>query len=82
MNSRIKMKTRKEHQHGVTPGGGGVPPYESGGGARRKISKTSLQSTRILFYRRVPNSCPPLGGTTNDSGLLKRIKHLLPLDPD
>ena len=44
---------------------GGVLPYKSDGGARRKISRTPLQGTRILFYGRVPNSSPPLRGTNS-----------------
>ena len=44
---------------------GGVLAYKSDGGTRRKISKTSLKSTRILFYGRVANLFPTLRGTTN-----------------
>ena len=44
---------------------GGVLAYKSDGGARRKISKTSLKSTRILFYGRVANLFPTLRGTAN-----------------
>ena len=44
---------------------GGVLPYKSDGGARRKISRTPLKGTRILFYGRVPNSSPPLRGTNS-----------------
>ena len=40
--------------------GGGVLPYKSDGGACRKISRTPLKGTRIVFYGRVPNSSPPL----------------------
>ena len=32
-----------------SPGGGGVLPYKSDGGARRKFSRTPLNGTRILF---------------------------------
>ena len=46
-------------------GGGGVLPYKSDGGARRKISRTPLKGTRILFYELVPNSFPPLKGTNS-----------------
>ena len=46
-------------------GGGGVLAYKSDGGARRKISKISLKSTRILFYGRVANLFPTLRGTAN-----------------
>ena len=46
-------------------GGGGILAYKSDGGARRKISKTSLKSTRILFYGRVANLFPTLRGTAN-----------------
>ena len=35
-------------------GGGGVLPYKKDRGAR-KISRTRLKGTRILFYGRVPN---------------------------
>ena len=41
------------------PGGGGVLPYKSDGNTRRKISRTLLKGTRILYYGRVPNSFPP-----------------------
>ena len=57
---------------GKTPywGGGGVLLYKSDGDARRKMSRTPLKGTRILFYGRVPNLFPPLRGTnsttTND----------------
>ena len=44
---------------------GGLIPYKSDGGARRKISRTPLKGTRILFYGRVPNSSPPLRGTNS-----------------
>ena len=44
---------------------GGVLAYKSDGGARRKISKTSLKSTRILFYGRGANLFPTLRGTAN-----------------
>ena len=44
---------------------GGVLAYKSDGGARRKISKTSLKSTKILFYGRVANLFPTLRGTAN-----------------
>ena len=42
-----------------------VLPYNSDGGARRKISRTPLKGTRILFYGRVPKSFPPLRGTNS-----------------
>ena len=35
--------------------GGGVLPYKKDRGAPRKISRTRLKGTRILFYGRVPN---------------------------
>ena len=43
----------------LSNGGGGVLPYKSDGGARRKISRTPLKGTRILFYGCVLNSFPP-----------------------
>ena len=45
--------------------GGGLLPYKSVGGARRKILKTPLKGTRILLYGRVQNSFPPLRGTNS-----------------
>ena len=42
----------------------GVLRYNSDGGARRKISRTPLKGTRIL-YGRVPKSFPPLRGTNS-----------------
>ena len=39
---------------------GGVLPYKSQEGARRKISRTPLKGTRILSHGRVPSSFPPL----------------------
>ena len=55
------------HQGARGPGGqgGGLLPYKSVGGARRKILKTPLKGTRILFYGRVQNSFPPLRGTNS-----------------
>ena len=38
---------------------------ESDGGARRKISRTPLKGSRILFYGRVPNSFPTLRGNNS-----------------
>ena len=46
-------------------GGGGPTPYKSDGDARRKISRTPLKGTRVLFYGRVSNSFPPLRGTNS-----------------
>ena len=46
-------------------GGGGVLSYKSDGGARRKISRTPLKGTIVLFYGCVPNSLPPLRGTNS-----------------
>ena len=40
-----------------------LPLADTGG--RRKISRTPLTGTRILFYGRVPNSFPPLRGTNS-----------------
>ena len=45
--------------------GVGVLPYKSEVGACRKILRTSLKGTRILFHGRVPNSFPPLKGTNS-----------------
>ena len=45
--------------------GKGELPYKRDGGARRKISRTPLKGTRILFYGRVPNSFQPLRGTNS-----------------
>ena len=42
-----------------------VLPHKSDETACRKISKTPLKGTRILFYVRVPNSFPPLTGTNS-----------------
>ena len=44
---------------------GGLLPYKSDEGARRKISRTPLKGDRILFHGRVPNSFPPLRGTNS-----------------
>ena len=49
----------------TTPGGYSLLPYKSDGDARRKISRTPLKVSRILFYGRVPNSFPPLGRTNS-----------------
>ena len=38
----------------------GSTAHKSDGAARRRISRTPLKGTRILFYGRVPNSFPPL----------------------
>ena len=46
-------------------GGGGVLPSNNGEGACRKISRTILKGSRILFYGRVPNSFSPLRGTNS-----------------
>ena len=43
----------------------GVLRYNSDGGARRKISRTPLKGTKILFYGRVPKSSPSLRGTNS-----------------
>ena len=45
--------------------GGGLLPYKSVEGARRKILKTPLKGTRILLYGRVQNSFLPLRGTNS-----------------
>ena len=45
-------------------GGGGTASKSDGAGSRR-ISRTPLKGTRILFYGRVPNSRPPLRGTNS-----------------
>ena len=54
----------------VVMGGGGlwppgVLPYKGDGGARRKISRTPLNGTRILFYGLAPISFPPLRATNS-----------------
>ena len=71
---------------------GVILPYKSDGGARRKISRTPLKSTRTLFYGRVPNSFPHLRdtnskttnfitGTANFYGKKKiTFEHFLPMD--
>ena len=48
-------------------GGGGEAalPYKSDGGVRRKILRTPLKGTRILFYGCVPYLFPPLRGTNS-----------------
>ena len=43
----------------------GGSPCKSDGVALRKISRTPLKGTRILFYARVPNSFSPLRGTNS-----------------
>ena len=55
---------------GCYGGGGGlwppgVLPYIGDGGARRKISRTPLNGTRILFYGLAPISFPPLRATNS-----------------
>ena len=57
----LKLEVRTKLGRGE---GGGLAS-KSDGGARRKISKTSLKSTRILFYGRVANLFPTLRGTAN-----------------
>ena len=66
----LRDETSKSNTSGLlaqlTPGGqGGVLPYKSVEGARRKILKTPLKGTRILLYGRVQNSFPPLRGTNS-----------------
>ena len=70
----LKDETSKSNTSGLlaqlTPGGqgargGGLLPYKRVGGARRKILKTPVKGTRILFYGRVQNSFPPLRGTNS-----------------
>ena len=51
--------------HSASPPGREVPPYKSEGGARRKISRTTLKGIRVLFYGRVQNSFPPLRRTNS-----------------
>ena len=51
--------------HSASPPGRGVLPYKSEGGARRKISRTTLKGIRVLFYGRVQNSFPPLRRTNS-----------------
>ena len=69
----LRDETSKSNTSGLlaqlTPGGqgggGGLLPYKSVEGARRKILKTRLKGTRILLYGRVQNSFPPLRGTNS-----------------
>ena len=67
----LRDETSKSNTSGLlaqlTPGGqgGGLLPYKSVEGARRKILKTPLKGTRILLYGRVQNSFPPLRGTNS-----------------
>ena len=44
---------------------GGIPPYKSDGGARRKNSRTPVKGTRIMFYERAPNSFSPARGNNS-----------------
>ena len=46
-------------------GGRGVLPYKRDEGARRRIPRTPLKGSGILFYGRVRNSFPPLRGTNS-----------------
>ena len=52
----------------ILEGPGGILRYRSDGSARRTISRTPPKGTRILFYRRVPNSFPSLRGTNSTTG--------------
>ena len=68
----LRDETSKSNTSGLlaqlTPGGqggGGLLPYKSVEGARRKILKTPLKGTRILLYGRVQNSFLPLRGTNS-----------------
>ena len=67
----LRDETSKSNTSGLlaqlTPGGrgGGLLPYKSVEGARRKILKTPLKGTRILLYARVQNSFLPLRGTNS-----------------
>ena len=64
--SRYKSLERLQTRPGEGGGGEGVLPYKSDGGAGRKISKTTLNGTRILFCGRVPiHFHPPLRGTNS-----------------
>ena len=60
----LPFSRQVQDTQGCCPGGGGTP-YKSDGGARRKISRTPLKGTRVLFYGRVSNSFPPLRGTNS-----------------
>ena len=54
------------HSYSKTGGGGEAAlPYKSDGGVRRKILRTPLKGTRILFYGCVPYLFPPLRGTNS-----------------
>ena len=59
-----------------------VLPYKSDGGACRKISRTPLNGTRILFYERVANSFPPLRGIYqfNNKKLYNWHKYIFQID--
>ena len=68
----LRDETSKSNTSGLlaqlTPGGqggGGLLPYKSVEGARRKSLKTPLKGNRILLYGRVQNSFPPLRGTNS-----------------
>ena len=68
----LRDETSKSNTPGLLaqlrPGGqgwGGLLPYKSVEGARRKILKTPLKGTRILLYGRVQNSFLPLRGTNS-----------------
>ena len=59
-----KKKTKEGAARRVGRCRGGTA-HKSDGAARRRISRTPLKGTRILFYGRVPNSLPPLRGTNS-----------------
>ena len=59
-----KKKTKEGAARRVGRCRGGTA-HKSDGAARRRISRTPLKGTRILFYGRVPNSLPPLRVTNS-----------------
>ena len=59
-----RKRQKKALLVGWEDAGGGTASKSDGAGSRR-ISRTPLKGTRILFYGRVPNSRPPLRGTNS-----------------
>ena len=61
-SQKKKTKEGAARRVGRCRGGGGTA-HKSDGAARRRISRTPIKGTRILFYGRVPNLLSPLRGT-------------------